>query len=89
MPSVQFTKALQRHVDAPPEVLPGTTAHDVLTAYFARHPDVAGYIVDERGALRRHVTVFVNGTQISDRVAQSDAVDQDDQLYVMQALSGG
>jgi sulfur-carrier protein len=89
VPSVQFTKALQRHVGAPPEVLAGTTAHDVLAAYFVRHPDVRGYIVDERGGLRRHVTVFVNGTQIRDRVAQSDPVEEHDQLYVMQALSGG
>ena len=89
VPSVQFTQALQRHVSAPPDVVAGATARDVLVAYFARHPGVQGYIVDERGTLRRHVAVFVNGSQIGDRVDQSDPVADDAEIYVMQALSGG
>jgi sulfur-carrier protein len=89
VPSVQFTPALQRHVDAPPEAVTGSTAREALVDYFARHPDVRGYIVDERGVLRRHVSVFVNGAQINDRATQSDPVEEHDELYVMQALSGG
>ncbi len=89
MPTVQFTQALQRHVSAPPEVVAGATARQVLMGYFERHPDVRGYVVDERGVLRRHVTVFVNDAPIGDRATQSDPVEEHDQLYVMQALSGG
>lgn len=87
--SVQFTQALQRHVSAPSDVVDGSTAREVLMAYFARHPGVRGYILDERGVLRRHITVFVNGAQIGDRAAQGDPVADGDEIYVMQALSGG
>jgi sulfur-carrier protein len=89
VPSVHLTQALQRHVDAPPEVVAGATVRDVLDAYFAQHPAVRSYVVDERGALRRHVAVFVNGEPLLDRDMQSDAVDARDEVYVMQALSGG
>jgi hypothetical protein len=39
--------------------------------------------------LRRHVNVFVNTTMIADRARQSDAVGAADEIYVLQALSGG
>jgi sulfur carrier protein ThiS len=86
---VHFTQALQRHVSAPPEVVEGRTVRDALDAYFARHPTVRAYVVDERGAMRRHVTVFVNGEPLYDRETQADSVADRDELYVMQALSGG
>jgi sulfur-carrier protein len=89
VPSVHFTRALQRHVSAPPEVVAGSTVRDALDAYFVRHPAVRSYVVDEQGALRRHVAVFVNGEPLLDREAQGDTVAERDELYVMQALSGG
>ncbi len=35
------------------------------------------------------MNIFVNGQQIADRVHLSDAVADTDELYIMQALSGG
>jgi molybdopterin synthase sulfur carrier subunit len=89
MAALHFAKALQRHVDCPSEVHDGTTVREVLDAYFAAHPEVRGYVLDDRGRLRRHVTVFVGSTQLDDPVEMSDAVDASTELYVMQALSGG
>ena len=43
----------------------------------------------ERGRLRKHVNCFVNDHPVQDRVALSDAVAPDDEVYVFQALSGG
>jgi sulfur-carrier protein len=52
-------------------------------------PRLRGYVLDDQGALRRHVAIYVNGRPISDRARLTDAVAQDDEIYVFQALSGG
>src|SRR5215216_5039970 len=89
MATVHFTRALQRHVPCPSSTVPGATVRAVLDAYFADHPGVRGYVLDDRGMLRRHVTIFVQGAQIADRDGLGDAVAADDEVHVMQALSGG
>lgn len=62
---------------------------EVLEAVFAANDRLRGYVVDERGALRKHMVVFVDGQQVVDRSTLSDAVDDHGEVYVMQALSGG
>jgi hypothetical protein len=62
---------------------------DVLDRYFTRHPEVRGYVLDERGVTRKHIAIFVGGDPISDRGAQSDTVGIDTEVHVIQALSGG
>lgn len=86
---VVFTKNLQRHVSCPSTDAPGATVREVLDAVFADHPQVRAYVVDEQGALRQHMVVFVDGRQIQDRIRLSDVVGADSEVYVMQALSGG
>jgi hypothetical protein len=89
MADVAFTPNLQRHVECPRRDAPGATVREVLEGVFADNPRLRGYIVDEHGALRRHMTVFVDGRQISDRERLSDRVGPKSEVYVMQALSGG
>jgi hypothetical protein len=89
MPTVHFTKALERHVDCPAASVDATTAREALDAYFAMHPTVRGYVLDERGLLRTHVNVFVDGAQLVDRTGMSDPVGPRGEVYVLQALSGG
>ena len=50
---------------------------------------LARYIVDERGALRRHVNIFVGDELIYDRDTLSDPVNSDSRVFIFQALSGG
>lgn len=86
---VVFTKNLQRHVPCPPTDAPGDTVREVLESVFAENSRLRGYVVDERGSLRKHMSIFVDGELITDRRALSDAVGSDSEIYVMQALSGG
>lgn len=65
------------------------TAADVVRAMDARFPGFAGYIVDERGALRMHVNLFINGEMVLDRPALTDRIPPDATVYILQALSGG
>lgn len=89
MPTVVFTPALQRHVACPAASAPGATVREVLDRVFADIPRARGYVLDDAGALRHHVVVFVDGAAVADRSALADPVREDSEIYVMQALSGG
>ena len=89
MPRVIFTQNIQRHLACPPSDVPGATVREVLDAVFASNELARGYVLDEHGAMRKHMFVFVNGEMIRDREKLSDPVPPDGEVYVMQALSGG
>lgn len=89
MAVVVFTANLQRHVAAPRAEVAGATVREALDRVFADNPRLRGYVVDERGALRKHMSVFVDGKQLVDREQLSDPLGPGSELYVMQALSGG
>jgi len=89
MATVSFAKAVRRHADCPPEQIDGSSLREVLDGYFAVHPAVRSYVLDERGAVRKHIAVFVNDTLVIDRDDLSDVLNDDDRVAVFQALSGG
>ena len=89
MPTVSFTSALRRFLDAPPAIVEGGTVGEALAAVFAERPALRGYVLDDQGAVRRHVAVYVNGAAVRDRERLTDAVAPDDEIYVFQALTGG
>jgi molybdopterin synthase sulfur carrier subunit len=89
MPTVSFTSALRRFLPAPSAQVDGVTIGEALAAVFATQPRLRGYVLDDQGALRRHVAVYVNGRPVRDRVGLSDPVGRHDEIYVFQALSGG
>ena len=67
----------------------GTTAAEVIRAVDALAPGFSDYVVDERGALRRHVSVFIGDELVIDRQTLSDRIESGGTLSVFQALSGG
>lgn len=89
MAQVSFTENLRRHVDCPPVSVGGGTVRQVLDAVFADNPRLRSYILDDQGRVRRHVNVFINGSFVADRMALSDPVAPEDEVFVFQALSGG
>ena len=89
MATVSFTSALQRFLPAPSTEVEAGTVADALAAVFASYPALRGYVLDDQGALRRHVAVYVNGQPVRDRTGLSDGVSPQDEIYVLQALSGG
>jgi molybdopterin converting factor small subunit len=89
MARVVFTANMQRHVLCPEVEAAGASVRDVLEQVFADNPRARGYVLDDQAALRKHVTVFVDGAMIRDRARLSDAVAATSTVYVFQALSGG
>lgn len=65
--------------------LEGATVIELLRALERGHPDVSGWIVDERGRIRRHINVFVNG----ERGGEATAVRSGDRIEVVPAIRGG
>ncbi|HUB07768.1 MAG TPA: MoaD/ThiS family protein [Myxococcales bacterium] len=89
MPRVEFTANLRRLIEAPTVEVDGSTVRTALEQAFARSPSLRGYVLDEQGALRKHVMIFVDGESIGDRAGLSDPVGPSGRIFVMQALSGG
>ena len=89
MPRLYFTPNLQRHLACPPGEVIGRTVREALEAYFADHPKARSYVLDDQGAVRPHVVIFVDNEPIADRVHLQDAVAPASEIFVMQALSGG
>lgn len=89
MTTITFAKAFRRHVECPDETVDGATVGDALTNYFERHPAVRSYLLDDEGAFRRHVTVFVDGDQVDHRYGPATAVGATSVIHLFQALSGG
>jgi molybdopterin converting factor small subunit len=65
--------------------LTGATVEELLRALERAHPAMGGWILDERGSIRRHINVFVNGEPGSCDTAVGDG----DRVDVLPAISGG
>jgi sulfur-carrier protein len=89
MAKVAFTENIQRHVACPATEAPGATVRQVLDNVFAANPLARSYVLDDQAALRRHMSIFVDGVLIRDRNKLSDPVTDASSVYVFQALSGG
>ena len=89
MARLTFTPHLQRFLDAPPHDVAATTVGTALAQVFAHNPRLRGYILDERGAVRQHVTIFVDDAPIRDRAGLTDPIAEHSEIFVLQALSGG
>ena len=65
--------------------LDGATVAEVLQALEREHPEMKGWILDERGLIRQHVNVFVN----KEYGREDTSVGATDRLHVLPAISGG
>ena len=89
MPTVVFAPAIQRHVFIEPQSVVADSVRSALLETFAIEPRLRDYVLEDQGQLRKHVLIFVDGQQISDRETLSDTVTAGSEIYVVQALSGG
>jgi sulfur-carrier protein len=65
--------------------LDGDTVCALLRALEREHPALAGWVLDERGLIRRHINIYVNG-----ELGGADTVVQArDRVEVLPAISGG
>ena len=90
MATVKFTNALKRFFpDLQPLSVAAQSLQEILSELNVKYPGLNTYIVDERGQLRKHVNIFIDGRMIEDRESLTDRLDDVKEIYIMQALSGG
>lgn len=63
----------------------GATVAELLGGLERSQPAMRGWVLDERGRIRRHINVFVNG----DQADASSPVEAGDRVEVLPAISGG
>jgi len=90
MAKVSFTSALKRfYPDLQPLELSVQTVAEVIPALEQRYPGLTDYLVDEQGQLRKHVNIFIGEQLVEDTIRLTDAVQENDEILIFQALSGG
>jgi sulfur-carrier protein len=71
--------------DCSDHVVEAGSVGDLLRELERAQPAVGGWILDERGLIRPHINVFVNG----ERVREDAPVAPGDRVEVLPAISGG
>ena len=90
MPSVSFSPNIRSHVDVDTcEVTGAATVKEALESVFLEHQRLRSYLFQDDGSVRKHIALIVNGKPIDDRDTLSDSISEEDEIFVMQALSGG
>ena len=67
----------------------GQTVKLVMDEVFASNPRLQTYVLDDQGAVRKHMRILVDSLAIHDLKKLSDVVQPNSEVWVMQALSGG
>ena len=90
MPTVHLPSALSGHAAGQRRVqVAGATVGNVLATLGRTHPGVGQRVLDDRGVLRRHVNVFVNGESIRYLDGVETPVGDADEVWILPAVSGG
>lgn len=89
MAVVRLAQHLQRHVPHVEFRVSGATVREALDAVFAQCPTLRGYVLDDQGAVRKHVAIFADNELLNDRRMLTDVIGPSTEIYLMQALSGG
>jgi molybdopterin converting factor small subunit len=71
--------------DRAEHAIDGATVAELLSELERSEPALSGWILDERGRVRRHINVFVNGEQ----AGADTPVQGEDRVDVLPAISGG
>ena len=86
MPFVCIHPPLRQLADGVAEhELRAATVLALLRELEREHPALGGWVVDERGLIRRHLSVFVNG----ERATEDTAVSANDRVEIVTAITGG
>ncbi len=83
---VMIPSALRSYTESGQAEAQGATLALLLDDLESRYPGIRFRMVDEQGRIRRHIRIFINGTQEHDLAR---ALKDSDEVIIAQALSGG
>lgn len=83
---VVIPSALRSYTDKAETEAQGASLAALLADLDSAYPGIRFRMIDEQDRIRRHIRIFVNGTQVYE-LAQPLATS--DEVIIVQALSGG
>ena len=90
MPRVRFTYALQRfYPTLSEEQCEAGNLKNLLDEIDQTYPGIRAYLIEDSGAIRKHVNIFLDGKLLRDRGHLEHNLEGVQEVYIMQALSGG
>ncbi len=89
MAQVFFTAHLRALVNASQCDAAGNVVGEALDRVFDANPRLRSYVLDEQGAVRKHVVIFLDGERLPNGTALTAPIGAASEIHVMQALSGG
>jgi sulfur-carrier protein len=89
MPKVVFSHAMKRHIDCPPLYVEGPNVRAALDHAFSKNPAARSYVLDDQAHVRKHISIFVDGTALRDRKKLTDTISSTSEILIVPALSGG
>ena len=90
MARVHFTPHLRQFFELPDvHEVEAATLGEVVAALDAHWPGLGFYVTDERSHVRKHVAVWIDGSLLTDRTALDQAIGNNSEIHILQALSGG
>ena len=67
----------------------GATLRDVIADIDRRHPGFAAHVLDEKGALRTYVNVYIGEDDARSKGGVSASVPEGSEVMVIPAMAGG
>lgn len=90
MPKAKFTSALSRFFPNLKDISTSSgTIKDTISEVENHYPGIQNFLIDQNGQLRDHVNIYIGSQLIKDRKDLSDVVEENDEVYFFQAISGG
>lgn len=83
---VLIPSALRSYTERGSAEATGATLGELLADLDRQYPGIRFRMVDEQQQIRRHIRIFINGTQEHDLARKLNA---NDDVIIAQALSGG
>ena len=91
MVKVEYTSVLKRFFPTleNSEWVEASSLIELLNVLNDKYPGIKGYLLDENDCLRDHVNIFIGNDQIPDKNDLSVILKRNDEILIIQAISGG
>jgi len=89
VPTITCTRHLAGVGPCEPVPCVGQTVGEAIARLAADYPRLPSYVLDDQGRVRKHVTIFVNGSSRPRQSVLELPLAAEDTIHILQALSGG
>ena len=87
---IKIPSPLRRFTDGQSSVsVEGTTVSEVLQNIFNQYPEIRSHLLDENGAIRNFVNIYVNGIDVREQDNLGTPVSPGTDIRIIPAIAGG